>query len=71
MPSVTLPHFIYDYEPGHIQQIYCRSKMRQIESYCQFRDLAVIVHDEQLRAGTAYDPATVQPLSWANVASSM
>ena len=51
------------------QQLYCRSKMRQIESYCQFRDLAVIVRDEQLSAGTAYDPATVKPLSWANIAS--
>ena len=52
-----------------MQQLYCRSQMRQIESYCQFRDLAVIVRDEQLSAGTAYDPATVKLLSWANIAS--
>ena len=69
MPTMTLPCLIYDYKPTHMQQLYCRSQMRQIESYCQFRDLAVIVRDEQLSAGTAYDPATVKPLSWANIAS--
>ena len=66
---MTLPCLIYDYKPTHMQQLYCRSKMRQIESYCQFRDLAVIARDEQLSAGTAYDPATAKPLSWANIAS--
>ena len=69
MPAMTLPSVIYDYTPSHMQQLYCRSQIRQIESYCQFRDLAVIVRDEQLSAGTAYDPATVKPLSWANIAS--
>ena len=66
---MTLPCLIYDYKPTHMQQLYCRSQIRQIESYCQFRDLAVIVRDEQLSAGTAYDPATAKPLSWANIAS--
>ena len=69
MPAMTLPRLIYDYEPTHMQQLYCRSQMRPIVSFCQFRDLAVIVRDEQLSAGTAYDPATVKPLSWANIAS--
>ena len=71
MPPMILPDSIYDYKPDHIQKLYCRSKIRQIESYCQFRDLAVIVRDERLRAGTAYDPPKVVPLSWAKVASNM
>ena len=72
MPPMILPDNIYDYEPGHIQKLYYRSQMRQIESYCQFRDLAVIVRDERLRTGTAYDPPpNVAPLSWAEVASHM
>ena len=40
MPAMSLPCLIYDYEPSHMQQLYCRSQIRQIESYCQFRDLA-------------------------------
>ena len=69
MPPMNLPRVIYDYKQGHIQQLYCRSQMRQIEAHCQLRNLALMERDERLRTGRAYDPATVKPLSWANIAS--
>ena len=69
MPTLTLPRVIYDYKAKHISQIYCRSQIRQIETHCQLRDLAVIVRDELLCTGKAYDPATVEPPSWASIAS--
>jgi hypothetical protein len=64
---MNLPRVIYDYKQGDIQQLYCRSQMRQVEAYCQLRDLAIMERDDRLRTGRAYDPKTVKPLSWANI----
>ena len=44
-----------------------RSQMRQIEVHCQMRDLALVVRDELLRSGSAYDSSTVEPLAWASI----
>ena len=67
MPPMDLPRTIYDYQQCHIQQLYCRSQMRQIEAHCQMRDLALVVRDELLRSGSAYDSSTVEPLAWASI----